>query len=727
MTPRWPIVTDLVLLGGGHAHALVLRMWAMDPLPGVRLTLVSPDPVAPYTGMLPGLAAGRYRRDEVMVDLVRLCAFAGARLILARATEIDTAGRTVRTDTAGPLAYDLLSVDVGGEAALPPVPGLAVHALAARPLAAFAARWQAFVDTAAAEPAVAVIGAGAGGAELALAARHRLRAAGRTPRVALIDRSPATLPGLSPAARKRMLAELAAAGIDLHTGTGVAEVAADRLHLAGGRSLPADLTIVAAGVRAPDWFVGTGLALQDGWLRVGPTLQTSDPAVFAAGDCAHLAHAPRPKAGVYAVRAAPVLHHNLRAAAAGAPLRRFRPQRDFLRLMALGDGRALADWRGLSASGPQVWQWKDRIDRAFMARFTDLPAMRPAAPRRMAQGLREMLQDRPLCGGCGAKVGAQVLAAGLQALPAPRRPDIMTGAGDDAAVLRAGDGLQVITADHLRAVTLDEALMARIAAIHALGDVLAMGAAPQAALSQITLPPAAPAIHARMLARIQRAAADAIAQAGAEIVGGHTAAGAELALGFTVTGTATPATLRRKGGARPGDALVLTRALGTGTVLAALMAQAPSPGALLGEWVAAALDQMTRDPCPAARILAPQATAMTDVTGFGLAGHLLEICDASGTGAEIDLAAVPLLPGAAALAAQGEASSLYPANRASTLGRVAAPDTPAARLLWDPQTCGGMLAAVPPDRVADILAALGPPAACVGRVTSATGITMRVR
>lgn len=729
MQANWPIVKDLVLVGGGHAHALVLRMWAMDPLPGVRVTLVSPDPVAPYTGMLPGLVAGLYRRDEVMVDLVRLCAHAGVRFILARATGM--AAGQVLTDVAGPVAYDVLSVDVGGTALVPDVPGLAAHAVAARPLAPFAARWQGFVEGAGPEPQVAVIGAGAGGAELALAAVHRLRAAGRRPGVTLLDRAADPMPGLSPGARRRMLDGLRAAGVVLRVGATVVQATADALHLADGRVVRADLAVLATGVRAPDWLAGTGLALHDGWLRVGPTLQTSDPAVFAAGDCAHLAHAPRPKAGVYAVRAAPVLLHNLRAALSGGRMRDFRPQRDFLRLMSLGDGQAVADWRGLAAAGRWVWRWKDAIDRRFMARLADLRLMRPAMPPAMAEGLRDMLTDRPLCGGCGSKVGAGTLAAGLRVLPVPVRPDVEAGAGDDAAVLRAGDALQVVTTDHLRAVTLDEALMARIAAHHALGDVLAMGAAPQVALSQVMLPAASPAIHARMLARIQHAAAEAMGQAGAEVVGGHTTAGAELVLGFAVTGTLAPAVLRRKGGARPGDVLVLSRPLGSGTLLAALMAQAPTPGALLGEHVAAALAQMARPPLPAARVLAPHATAMTDVTGFGLIGHLLEICEASGTGAEVDLPAVPLLPGTLALAARGERSSLAPANRAAALGRITGADGAAGALLFDPQTCGGFLAAVPPGVVDMVLAGLrdvGEAGARIGTVTAVEGdVSVRVR
>ncbi len=718
---EWPLVRDLVLVGGGHAHVLVLRLWAMDPQPGVRLTLVSPEPAAPYSGMLPGHVAGHYAREDLMIDLVRLAEAASARFILDRATELDLAQRQLHLAGRPPLSYDILSLDVGVGSGLSGVPGFAEHGVAARPLGDFAQRWQRFLDTAPAAPQVVIAGAGVGGVELALAMAHRLRARGRNPAITLLDRGAASLPHVGAGARAELLARLRAAGIGLWTGVELARVAAAAVILQDGRVLPSDLTLAVAGASPQGWLADTGLARTDGFVTVGPTLQSSAPDVFAVGDCAHLSHAPRPKAGVFAVRAAPVLHHNLRAALAARPLRAYWPQRDYLRLVSLGAPVALADKAGLRLSGRWLWQLKDRIDRAFMAKFEDLPAMpAPVLPQAAATGLVALTLARQLCGGCGAKLGAGTLASALAALPAPVRDDVLAGAGDDAAVLRLGGAVQVITTDHLRGVTRDTRLMAQIAAIHALGDVLAMGAVPQVALAQVTLPAAAAAMQAAMLAEIMDAAAQVFRAEGADVVGGHSTEGAELTIGFTVTGLLPEgAPVLRKGGARPGDALILTRGLGTGTVLAALMAQARVPGLILGEAVTAAFTAMTQLTGPTARLLAPVAHAMTDVTGFGLAGHLLEMLDASGAGARLSLSAIPVLPGAVALAAAGQASSLAPANRAATAGRVTAPDDPRAALLWDPQTCGGFLAAVPADkapRLVTALRALGEHAACIGHV-----------
>ncbi|MDT8857054.1 selenide, water dikinase SelD [Paracoccaceae bacterium Fryx2] len=714
-----PLVRDLVLIGGGHAHALVLRMWGMDPLPGVRLTVINPGPVAPYTGMLPGHVAGHYGRDDLMIDLVPLARHAGARVVLDRAAGIDRAARRVLLEGRGPLPYDVASIDIGIGSDLPDLPGFAEHAVAAKPLGGYAERWAAFVAEGRACPRLVVIGAGVGGVELALASAHRLRGAGVSPEVVLLEQAGVALPGIGAGARAALLAHLDRLGVRLLTAARPARIEAGAVVLEDGRVLPSDFTLSVAGARPQGWLADTGLVLTDGFVSVGPTLQSSDPAIFAAGDCAHLAHAPRPKAGVFAVREAPVLMHNLRAALSGGAMRRYQPQRDYLKLISTGGKGAVADKAGLRLDGAWLWHWKDRIDRRFMAKFAAYPAMAAAPlPAVVALGLREALAGAPLCGGCGAKVGAADLAVALRALPAPQRAEVVSGPGNDAAVLQQGAGFQVLTTDHLRAFTLDAGLMARIAATHALGDIWAMGAAPQSALAQVTLPRMSPRMQTETLREIMTAAAAVFREAGADVLGGHTSVGAELTLGFSVTGVA--GRIIAKGGARPGDALILTKPLGTGTILAAEMAMKRLPGLMLGEVVAAAFAGMLRPLGPAAAILAPEARAMTDVTGFGLAGHLLEMLDDSGCAATLDAAAIPLLPGAEALAAAGVASSLAPANRAACAPRMAFAESPRAALLFDPQTAGGLLAAVPGARAEALLEELrlaGDTAAIIGRVT----------
>jgi selenide, water dikinase len=718
MTPTYPQIRDLVLIGGGHAHALVLRMWGMDPLPGVRLTLINPDPVAPYTGMLPGLIGGHYRRDELMIDLVRLARFAGARVILDRATGIDREARLIDLAGRPPLPYDLAAIDVGITSDLPSLPGAAEHAVAAKPLGRYAAAWEAFVAAPPARPRIVILGAGLGGVELALASAHRLR--GQGAEVTLLDQSDGLLPALTTGVRRVLEARLAASGVRLRLGVRVVRIGPDRVLLDGGEEIGADFRLTATGARPHGWLSETGLWHRDGFLLTDSTLRTSDPAIFASGDCAGIDGDPRPKAGVFAVRAAKVLHANLRAALVGKRFHSFRPQSDYLKLISLGEKAAVAEKWGLVTHGPRWWRLKDRIDRKFMAKFEDYPEMAArTVPATATEGLAEHLAGRPLCGGCGAKLGPGVLSQALGAVPAPVRAEVLSGPGDDAAVLAAGAGVQVLTTDHLRAFSNDPRLMARLTAIHALGDVWAMGATPQVALAQVTLPPLGSELQARMLAEVMEEAASVFRAAGADVVGGHSTEGAELTVGFTVTGLADRPI--GKAGAQIGDALVLTKPIGSGTILAAEMALARVPGSMLGEVWAGCIAQMSVAQGSASAILAPVARAMTDVTGFGLAGHLLEMLEASGVAARLRLDDVPVMPGAVELAVAGVGSSLQPANLAAVSWRMDAPQDARVALLTDPQTCGGLLASIPAGEAQALVARLrdaGHQAAVIGEIVA---------
>ncbi|SEN74925.1 selenophosphate synthase [Loktanella fryxellensis] len=712
-----PLTRDLVFVGGGHTHALVLRMWGMRPLAGVRVTVIDPGPTATYSGMLPGLIAGHYTRDDLDIDLVRLAQFAGARLIQGAVTGIDAGARVITVPGRPAIAYDVVSVDVGITSAMPALSGFADHGVPAKPLGPFASRWDAF-QNAATEPHVAIIGGGVAGAELSMAMAHRLR--DRRPVIHLIDRG-TVLSALGQTARQKMLAALAANGVTLIPDADVAEVTADAVLLADGRRIRSDFTTGAAGARPHDWLAQIGVATQDGFVAVGPTLQSTDPTLFAVGDCAHMTHAPRPKAGVYAVRQAPVLLDNLRAVLSGGDLRPYRPQKDYLKLISLGQKSALAERFGTAFAGPLLWRWKDRIDRAFMRRFADLPMMgQPDLPLTRALGLAEALGDKPMCGGCGAKVGRGALRSALHDLPPVTRPDVVSLPGDDAGLLRMGEVRQVVSTDHLRAFTADPVAMTRIAATHALGDIWAMGAAPQAATVNLILPRMSADLQARTLREIMATAHAVLTEAGAAIVGGHTSLGAELTIGFTVTGLCDrdPITLS---GARPGDALVLTKPLGSGVVMAAAMAEA-APGAV----VMHTLTAMGRGQAEASRILC-NAHAMTDVTGFGLLGHLSGMVEASGVGARLTLAHVPLLNGALALAQAGQHSTLLADNIAGS-GPVTGPAGPMTDLLYDPQTAGGLLAAMDAAEaehlVQSLIAAGYAEAAIIGVITAVPGIVL---
>jgi selenide,water dikinase len=315
-------------------------------------------------------------------------------------------------------------------------------------------------------------------------------------------------------------------------------------------------------------------------------------------------------------------------------------------------------------------------------------------------------------------VGRGALQEALQQLPQPQREDITPLPGDDAALLTTGGARQVMTSDHLRGFLLDPVVMTRIAAVHAQGDIWAMGATPQAATATIILPRMSPDLQRRTMAEIMATAQDVMHKAGAEIVGGHSSMGDEMTIGFTLTGLCKSDPITLSGG-QMGDALILTKPLGSGVLMAAEMA-----GQADGAWVDRAIKHMIHPQGEAAQILA-DAHAMTDVTGFGLAGHLSGLCDASGCGATLDIGAVPLMDGAAELGARGIRSTIFNDNR------MIAPNLPMggkADLLFDPQTAGGLLSAVAPERAQDLcvdLQAAGYPACVIGFLTDKPGLQLQ--
>ena len=359
----------LLLLGGGHAHVQVLDALARAPLPGLQATLVTPYARQMYSGMVPGLLAGHYADEACVIPLAPLAAAAGVTLCLARAVALDARARQVTLDDRQRVGYELLSIDTGPEAGLDGLPGASEHGLPVRPIEAFLQRLEALQSGPG--RALAVVGGGAAGVELAMALAYRQRQTGAAAaRVALVA-GPAPLAGLGAALQRRVWHALAAQGVTLQAQSAAA-VAADHVQLDDGTRLPCDAALLALGAAPPRWLAGSGLALDErGFVATGPTLQSvSHPDVFAAGDVATRIDAPHPKSGVYAVRAGPPLAANLRSAWLGAPLQPYRPQKRTLYLLSCGERRAIASWGDWSAEGRWVWRWKDHIDRGFVARYT---------------------------------------------------------------------------------------------------------------------------------------------------------------------------------------------------------------------------------------------------------------------------------------------------------------------------------------------------------------------
>ncbi len=742
------IYRDLLLIGGGHSHALILKMWAMQPMAGVRLTLISPASLTPYSGMLPGLVAGHYNFEDTHIDLARLCQYAGARFIQAQVTGLDLQHKQVEllrdgSDQTHKLGFDLLSINSGITPDISAV-GDTTLITPVKPISQFYPRWQSLLEKLeqpqnSSPQAIAVVGAGAAGVELILAMQHRLRHCSAPLEFMLINQGQELFPQHPRAWRKKITALLSARKIQLHNNFSVSRIdrdnpqsdsstavdtAAIRLSNHQGRALTCHHLFWCTGAKAASWPAETGLAVDRGFIAVNQHLQSlSHPFVFAAGDIALQQDHANPRAGVYAVRQAPTLFTNLRRYLLQQPLKRYRPQKTFLSLLACGDKTALGCRPGSVfpvLSGDWVWRWKNHIDQKFMTMFSQLPAMSPSADsdtpaatitNSSADGQPQQALDNMRCGGCGAKVGAKILGRVIRQLQSLEQDNILLGlhSGDDASATRVPAGkLWVQSVDVFRALLsgLDDPFrLGQIAAEHALSDLFAMHAQPHSAQAIITLPYGADAIVERDLQQLMNGAVEVLNRHGCSLTGGHTSEGAELSIGFSVNGLADETSLLHKQGPVLGHQLILTQALGTGCLFAA-----HGQHRAQGVWIEAALQAMGQSNRRAAEIFSAQgASACTDITGFGLAGHLTEMLKGSSVDARLRLDQLPALTGAIDCLQQGLSSSLQAQNqRIESIidGPEPLRHHPAYPLLFDPQTSGGLLACVPRENTQACLAAL---------------------
>ena len=694
---------DLVLLGGGHTHVLLIKALAMHPIAGVRVTLVSEQSLTPYSGMLPGFVAGHYSLDQTNIDLNALCRKAGVRWIQARCAAIDADQKRLQLSDQPALEFDVLSVDIGSTPDQR-IAGASQYAVGVKPISGFQQRWQHLLsdlqigdlETHSEQSAAAerldwgVVGAGAGGVELVLAMAHRLRQHPEI-RFHLIFQGERILTGYPRRVIQRVERALKNHNIQLHSGFPVGEVTVSGVSNNTGEQIALDTSVWCTGAVGAPWLADSTLATSDkNFIEVGSTFQsTSHKHVFAVGDIAANVDDPRPKAGVFAVRQAPYLEDNLRRLFADEPLQVVDLQTQYLSLLALGEQVAVASRNGLTLSGAWVWKWKNYIDQKFMRQFSEMPMVEMQAESSNVDGIKELMH----CGGCASKLGPGLLTENLLKVGSPQV--------EDAVLWQATPGTwSVQSIDGFRSFMSDESCFAHICVNHALSDLYAMGATPVHVQAWVNLAFNDARLQRRDHLRMLQTMQAVLSEQNTTLSGGHSSEGIETHLGIVANGEVVLDGQWSKSGSQGGDVIVMSKPLGTGVIMAANMqAQAPA------ESVDAATDTMLRSNADAMAALADhRPTAVTDITGFGLLGHLLEMLDGNKKHliAELDLLAIPLLPGTLELAASGWRSSLYPQLEPYLARCDIAPKPEAQRsdknrdwiieLLLDPQTSGGLLA-----------------------------------
>ncbi len=737
-----PIVSDLVLLGGGHANIQVLKMLAMNPIGGLRITLISDQTHSPYSGMIPGYLAGYYSYEECHFDLRRICEELGQRFIKAKIIGVDPQRKKIQLENRAEISYDCASINVGIEPRsienLSTEP--AFKTIPLKPISQFIAHWDQLISDlknykGSNSLPLAVVGAGASGVEISIILKMLIDQHKWNAQVSLIHRHDYLVSAKDLRAQKKLLKTLKELNVKVYQNTEVLEMQENGLVLKDDQGqLHTESfyrALIATQASAPAWFKSSGLPVNpDGFLKVTEKLLVeNEVALFGAGDCIHFSPSPLKKAGVYAVRQGMILEHNIRAFFnRKSLLKTFHPKKNVLSLITIGNRKAL-----VHQDSPSIlrWMWpsllwtvKDWIDRRFMNRFqartfdVNPGHVNKVMPVPKSTLVPEDWQENT-CGGCGSKLAASTLTQSLNKLEIPKDDAVLLGVkdGEDCALTRFSENaLCLQSIDQFRSFISDPYLLGQIATQHALSDIYAMGGVAKTVQVGLTLCAASEKIYREDIFQVMSGVLDILTKSAASLVGGHTGEGSELAIAIAVQGEVEPRQVLRKQLTKPGNQLILTKPIGTGVTFAAnMLAQAN------GKLVDDALSSMLQSNKIAMETIRSfDISGCTDITGFGLLGHAFEMLGKNSDnalGIKIDYKAIPLFDGVCELFAKGYFASIAGKNHES-LRTVLSADVNNQHFpaLFDPQTSGGLLFSVPSQQTEDCLKALyqnGVTKACV--------------
>ena len=395
-------MTKILMLGGGHSHAIALDYLSRHPIPSVQIQIIHPGPYALYSGMVPGYLSRHYTRDACQIDVQQLARRSRAILTQTEATTLDLDRNQVICASGEAIGFEVLSINTGSVPLLPPGVILGDRILAVKPLAQFLDQWQRFELQSQIElqsqlgrvaQSIAIVGAGLGGIEVALNLKARWT---HSLDISLFCQGNTIAPKANPSFQQFLTETLAHRKIHVTTNANVTNATQQnndvklsyRPSLTNGMTPQLmtqcfDAVIFVTQAAAPEWVSRSGLATDDrGFIAVEPLAlrSTSHSQVFASGDIAAIQGFPVPKSGVFAVRQGRPLAQNLRRAALSQPLKDGLSQQDFspkaLSLLNLGNGRAIGSYGDFSMTAPRLqpllWFLKDHIDRRFIRRISSV-------------------------------------------------------------------------------------------------------------------------------------------------------------------------------------------------------------------------------------------------------------------------------------------------------------------------------------------------------------------
>ena len=693
-----PITNDLVLIGGGHSHLSVLMKLSKRPINGNRITLITNEIDTPYSGMIPGYIEGIYSWRDSHIDLYRLCLKLNVRFIHAEVERVSAYEKEIYFKDRPKIKFDVLSINTGIQSNNREIKGAAKYCLPVKPISKLTNN---FLNKITNFKSIAFIGGGAGSVELALAIKKRFLNINQDIKITIITGKRGLLSTFPQKTKLTSLKTLEKFKIDIIEYKRVLEVKPKQIILSDKSMLKIDKAILSTNSMTPKWLAKSDILLtKDNYILVNKSFQTNYKYVFASGDVIDFNNQNLKKAGVFAVRSGKPLAINIRKFIIGKKLVEYKFNKNYLALIGTSKRSAIATKYNLTFNSRFFFYLKKYIDQNFIKKFSDfrirkkftLDALKTDVLNIFVKHKEKITDENDImqCKGCAAKVPLNALK---QALP----KDIVSTSEDAVSVPGHPELYQ--TVDMISSIITDPFLLGKIAANHSISDMVSVNSKITSAMMILQLPLSKTEINSRDLEQVLLGANEIFKTIDCPLIGGHTMIGKDKdpIIGFSILGQKQKKIkiVKNRRKIKTKDLLILTEKIGSGLIFAGIN------NYLIDSYFQIdVIKQMIKGNLNFGKISNQlNILSMTDITGFGLANHLLNLIkrDNSKTGLTIYPNKIPLFEGVNECLNKDIKSSLFKSNY-----DIAQKDIIYKRdkskldnILYDPQTVGGIAFIIP--------------------------------
>src|SRR6056300_1451653 len=672
-----PITNDLVLIGGGHSHLLVLMKLSKRPIKGNRITLITNEIDTPYSGMIPGYIEGIYSWRDSHIDLCRLCLKLNVRFIHAEVERVSAYNKEIYFKDRPKIKFDVLSINTGIQSNNSDIKGAAKYCLPVKPISKLANN---FLNKITNYKSIAFIGGGAGSVELALAIKKRFLNINQEIKITLISGKRGLLSAFPQKTKLISQETLKKFKIDIIEYNRVLEVTPKQIILSDKSILRIDKAILSTNSMTPKWLTRSDILLtRDNYILVNKSFQTNYKYVFASGDVIDFDNQNLKKAGVFAVRSGKPLAVNIKKFIIGKNLLEYKFNKNYLALIGTSKASAIATKYNLTFNSKFFFYLKSYIDKRFIKKFSDFRIRKITDENNFMQ-----------CKGCAAKVPLNALR---KALP----QEIVSTSEDAVSVPNYPDLFQ--TVDMINSIITDPFILGKIAANHSISDLVSVNSQITSAMMILQLPFSKTEINSRDLEQVLLGAKEIFKLVDCPLIGGHTMIGKDKdpVIGFSILGQKQNKmeSIKNRRNIKTKDLLILTERIGSGLIFAGI-----NNYLIDSHFQIDVIKQMIKGNINFGKICNQlNILSMTDITGFGLANHLLNLIkrDNSKTGLTIYPNKIPLFEGVNECINKNIKSSLFESNY-----DIAQKDIIYKRdkskidnIIYDPQTVGGIAFIIP--------------------------------